>query len=446
MTQKKVDIIVIGAGPGGLAAAHGLNSSKSVLVVENDLWGGTCPNRGCDPKKMLYSIIHTKKQGEFLKNAGLICNPGINWEEMMAFKSDYTSKIPTGTLNGLNRSNITTEHGSPKFISENEIEVNDTIYEADKFIIATGLKPVIPDIPGAELLQTSTDFLQLPSLPKNIAFIGGGFVSIELANIANESGAKVHIIQHNDRVLKEFPKEFANKIVEMMKANGVEFHFDTEVSEVKNSVDKTYKVIGSNGLSLNVNAVFSAMGRRPDLQSLNLEMADVESDNRGIIVNDHLQTTNPIIYAVGDVIKKTQPKLTPVASFEGRYVASDILNSDNDKIQYPSVPEVVYSTSELAQVGIRVADAEQQPDKYQIKNFDVGNWYTFNRIKDPNAYVQTIIDKSNNQIVGATVVSMLADELINYFAIAIDNHQSAGTISNMITAYPTPASDMQYYL
>lgn len=447
MADKKVDVIIIGAGPGGLAAAYGLASNKTVLVVENDLWGGTCPNRGCDPKKMLYSVVHTKQQAADLAAVGLKSDSSINWEEMMEFKKQYTEKIPSGTLDGLKSANILTEHGKATFIDETTISVNDTSYQADKFVLATGLHPAIPQIEGNEFIHTSADFLSMPHLPEKVAFIGGGFVGIELANIAAESGAEVHLIQHNDQVLKRYPKELTSALVDSMKDHGVHFHFDTTLSSIRERADGDYELLGENDFSIEVDEVFAAMGRIPKLDSLNLNVAGVNYDNHGIQVNAFLETSNPNIYAVGDVVNRSQPKLTPVASFEGAYVAEGILtNNDHDSIRYPAIPQVVYSSLQIATTGVSLAEAVDNPSLYTVKTVKTGSWYTFNRIQDPNAVVITVLDKKNSTIAGATVLSKIADEIINYFTFEINQKADKQAVAHQIPAYPTPASDMTYYL
>lgn len=440
---QKFATIVIGAGPGGLAAAHQLASQQDVLVIEDDLWGGTCPNRGCDPKKMLYSAVEARDRATYLQGHGLEGAPTIDWPKLMTFKRAYTEKVPAGTLNGLKAAGITTIQGKPYFISENQLKVNGQVYEGHHFIIATGQTPVIPGIPGHDYLQTSTDFLDLDQLPARIAFVGGGYVAIELANIAANAGAEVHLLQHNQRILRDFPENYTQLLATAMSDHGVNFHWDTELESVSEIDDGL--LLTTNQGSLEVDAVFAAIGRRPQLDSLNLQAAKVDVAEKGLRVNGHLQTTNPRIYGIGDVLLKKQPKLTPVASFEGRYVASDILGKTTAPIDYPSVPQVVYASPQIAQTGVKVEDAKNAPDQYLINAQDTTQWYTFNRIKDPIARVTTVIDKQTQLIVGAVVYSTLADELINDLNNLINNQTTVTQLQRQIPAYPTAASDLVYY-
>ncbi|MHC9531860.1 dihydrolipoyl dehydrogenase family protein [Dellaglioa sp. BT-FLS60] len=441
MKQLHYDTIIIGAGPGGLSVAFDLSQKQSILIVENDLWGGTCPNRGCDPKKMLYSAVETKQRQEAMQGFGLTGGSTINWPELMAFKSAYTDNVPTNTLAGLSASNIETVHGSAKFISESAIKVNESTYTADHFVIATGQSPVIPDISGHDFLKTSTDFLSLKEIPAKIAFIGAGYVSIELANIARAAGAEVHIIQHNDQILREFPTEYTERLINRLKNNGIQFHFNTNVTEVTN-----HRLLGDNGLDLTVDLAISALGRHPNINSLNLPVSGVKSDSHGIIVDNHLATTNKQIYAIGDVISRKQPKLTPVSTFEGHYVAKELLSADNHAITYPPIPVTVYASPQLSQVGITIEQAQKEPERYDIRTQDTTKWYTFNRIKEPTASVTTIFDSSTTLLVGAVVYATIAEELINYLTPLIANKTTKSDVDKLIFAYPTPASDLDYYL
>ncbi|MFD0896659.1 dihydrolipoyl dehydrogenase family protein [Loigolactobacillus binensis] len=438
------DTIVIGAGPGGLAAAYALAQQQRVLVVENDLWGGTCPNRGCDPKKMLYSAVETRDQASHLQHDGLSGIPEINWPELMAFKNAYTNKVPAGTLAGLKAANITTVHGQPRFIGADQISVAATTYRAANFIIATGQTPVIPQIEGQQYLQTSTDFLALPKLPARIAFIGAGYVALELANIAASAGAEVHILQHNQRLLRDFPETDTRLLATALTAQGVTFHWDTELRAVTENATG-YSLTTNTSLQLTVDAVFAASGRQAQLAGLNLAAAGVEATAKGVTVNDHLQTTNTRIYAVGDVVAKAQPKLTPVASLEGRYVAQVLLGK-REALTYPLIPQVVYASPQIAQVGVKLVTAQQAPTQYEIREQDVTQWYTFNRIKEPTARVTTIFEQATHRLVGAIVYSSIAEEVINYLTILMTQHVTKAQLSQQITAYPTPASDLAYYL
>lgn len=396
---------------------------------------------------MLYGVVENKRQTNLYQGHGIsgAGNVKIDWPAMMAFKRGYTDQIPAGTESGLAASGIDHVHGAASFIDQHTILVDQAHYTATNIVIATGAKANVPDISGAELLETSTDFLALDHLPKEIGFIGAGYVAIELANIAVEAGAVVHIFQHNNRILRGFPKEYSEKLVQLMQEKGVIFHWNVNVTSLDKPASQI-KVLTNHDDQVTLDRLFVAAGRDANITNLNLSVANIDSNHGGIIVNDHLQTTASNVYALGDAISKSVPKLTPVASYEGRYVASQIEQIDNAPLSYPVIPHTVFAGPELSQVGISLDEAQKAPDKYQIKAQKVGAWYTYHRVLDDSAMVTTIIDQKTGFVVGAVVLATNAEELINYFTDLINNHKTLATLSNQIPVYPSAASDLTYFL
>ena len=434
------DTIVIGGGPGGLAAAYGLAAKQRVLVIESDLWGGTCPNYGCDPKKMLYRGVEVKNAALRMNGFGISGTAKIDWPSLMAFKRSYTTGIPAGTLTGLTRTGIKTLYGRAQLLGQHMVKVGSQNVTGEHIVIATGHTPRFPDIPGANLLKTSRDFLDVDELPTSIAFIGAGYVSVELANIAAAAGADVHIIGHSDRLLRAFPKAATEALKQLLLKTGIHFHPNVELTKISPLGTMTH--LHADGFDLNVDMAVTAMGRIANVADLGLANAGIKSDLRGIPVDDHLRTAVANIYAIGDVNLKPQPKLTPVAGFEGRYVAQQILGSQ-EPIHYPAIPTIVFGPTELAKVGVALEDALAAPEQYQVTHNETTHWYTYNRIQDPDAQVWTIVDKSTGKLAGAVVLASLAEDLINTFAAAIDAGQEPSDL-NRIYAYPSAQSDLQY--
>ncbi|WP_203650893.1 dihydrolipoyl dehydrogenase family protein [Secundilactobacillus yichangensis] len=438
------DTIVIGGGPGGLAVAYGLNSQQKVLVIEGNLWGGTCPNFGCDPKKMLYGVVEAKRQVIRYHESGLPAEPKVDWPAMMAFKRGYTEKIPTGTEAGLKGAGIDHLHGTAQFVDGHTVRVGDQQVTGQQIVIATGATPNIPDIPGKAAFKTSTDFLNLDTLPEKVGFVGAGYVAIELANIAVEAGAEVHIFQHNDRLLRNFPQEYTERLKKILADKGIQFHMNTNVTALQTTDDQVKVTTDSDG-SFTLNTIFAAAGRRPNLDQLNLDGIGVTVEPQGIKVDDHLRTSVPSIYAIGDAIAKSVPKLTPVSGIEGRYVASVIACDTHDPIQYPAIPHTVFAGPELAQVGVTLESAKQAPDHYTISDQPVGSWYTYHRLQDQNAHVTTIVDKTSGKLVGAIVLAINAEELINDFSELITHGTPAKNATDWTPVYPSVTSDLGYF-
>ncbi|WP_125767216.1 dihydrolipoyl dehydrogenase family protein [Lapidilactobacillus wuchangensis] len=440
MTEK-FDTIVIGAGPGGMAVASALASKQRVLVVEKGDWGGTCPNRGCDPKKILYGVVDNYLQAQRFHDDGMPTMGQLDWSKLVAFEKSYTKNIPTNMVAGLKAAGAKTLAGEAAFVNDHMIAVNGATYETDNFVIAAGAEPRILDIPGQDYLKTSTDFLKMTEMPKRIGFIGGGFVTLELANIANAVGAEVHIFQHNHRLLETLPQSATDRLAKILGQRGVKFHWQTTVSEINK--DQGALIAQTSDGSVPVDMLISAVGRPAALNGLNLQHAGVATDNHGIKVDDHLRTSQSHIYAIGDIGSKRIPKLTGVAGFEGAYVARTILGA-TAPIIYPAIPFIAFTSPQLGQVGLTVDQAMKEPDRYEIKVNEVGQWYNYFRLRDQDAQITTVVDKKTGLLVGAVVMAHDSEELMNRFAQIISLKQTPADLAKSIAVYPSFSSDLGY--
>lgn len=443
--MQEFDVVVIGGGPGGLAVAYGLHAhGMNVAVVEKDLWGGTCPNRGCDPKKILMAAVEAQGRSEALQGHGLTGTPQIDWPALMAAKRAYTDKIPSGTQGGLQAAGIANFHGVASFNEDGTLSVGDEQLNSANWIIATGQEPHLPAIDGQEWLQTSNDFLDLDTLPTDITLMGAGFVGVELAAIANAAGSRVHLVHHSDRALRAFDKDLVADLLARLRAEGVDVKLATDITAVA-PADDQYRVTTASGETWTSDLVFATAGRTPVLADLHLDRINVVTTKHGISVNGRLQTTNHHVFAIGDVVDRPQPKLTPVAGFEGQYLAQTLTTCDSPDIVYPVIPSVVYGKTQLAQLGITTAEATRAPEKYHVTDLDLKHWYSYQRIQDPAARIKIVVDQDSGNIVGAAVLSSEAEQVINYLDFVIQNKMRTADINQMITAYPTLASDLTYF-
>lgn len=436
------DVIIIGGGVAGNSAALDLaNSGKKVAIIENDLWGGTCPNRGCDPKKILLSAVEARNSSKQLVGNGIKEAPVINWPDLIRFKNTYTDPISENTKENLINSNVDVYQGTGKFIDDRTIKVNNKVMEANQFILATGARPSILDIQGKEHILTSRDFLDLPQMPEVVTFIGGGYIGFEFAAIANAAGARVHLIHHNSTPLKAYDEELVKELMQQLEDDGVTIHLDININQIQ-KVDEIFLLTDENDFRLPTNLVFGATGRLPNIEKLNLKEAGVEFTKDGIQVNDYLQTTNPAVYAIGDVLSKKQPKLTPVASLEADYLVSILTNKKNSPITYPNIPTIVFSNPKLTQIGVTVDEAKNNPEQYELSSIDATKWFSYFRLNEGVSKIKTVIDKESNFLVGASVLNSHADELINLLSILMNKNIKESELADIVFAYPTIASDL----
>lgn len=437
------DVMIIGSGPGGLAAAYDLAAQgQKIAVVEADLWGGTCPNRGCDPKKVLYGAVEAQDNLQQLVQHGFKQVPAIDWSELMSYKETFTQPVPTEQKTALQEAGIQTIYGKAVFKDEQTILVDNTAYQSKKFILATGQHPALLEIPGKEYFDTSTDFLSMKELPKTIAFVGGGYISLELANIANSCGSEVHLVHHNDRPLKGFDSELTKELIDHLRKRGIHIHLNESVEKISKQ-DQQLALSLTSGGTMTVDRVFCAAGRLPNVADMGLETIGVDYTKKGIVVNDHLQTSVATIYALGDCLQKSAPKLTPVASFEGSYLAQLLGGMTEEAIRYPVLPTIIFSSPKLAQVGL--TDSEKlDPAAYQVQTLDLTQWFTYKRVNEPLVKAKIVTEKATGLLVGATVLGNEADQLINLFTLMIEQKIPAKEVNRQVMLYPTVASDLSY--
>lgn len=381
------------------------------------------------------------KSDQLVGGRGLNQTPQINWPQLMKFKQTFTDPVSDNSRAGLVSAGIEVFDGHASFVDEHTLSVGEQTITADRFVIATGQRPGRLNVPGDEYLLTSTDFLSLPTMPAKIAFIGGGYIAFELAAIAAVAGAEVHIIHHNERPLKQFAQAAVAELMNQLEAKGVQFDLNVETQSIKREADQT--VIQAPNYELTVDQAFVTSGRVANADTLNLAAIGVEADRHGIVVNDHLQTAQPNIYAMGDVVAKRIPKLTPVSGFEAAYLSQELVES-GAAIHYPEIPTVVFGMPRLAQVGISWQTAQEQSDKYRSQVSDMTNWFTYKHLNEPLAKAWMVVDKQTDQIVGATVISNEAETLVNYLTQIINTGQTMKQVKEQVFLYPTEASDLEY--
>ncbi|MCM0583169.1 NAD(P)/FAD-dependent oxidoreductase [Weissella diestrammenae] len=441
MGEYQYDIGIIGSGPAGLAAAfEAKRLGKKVVIVEMYRWGGTCPNYGCDPKKILLSAVEGIRRAQAMDSRGLEGRLQINWPELMAYKQAYVDAVEPRKLAGLDQAGIDRYYGQAQFIDGNHVTVNSDVIQAADWIIAVGQRPRQLSFPGIELTQDSEAFLNLSDMPADVTFIGGGYIGIEFANISQVAGAKVHLISRGQNILREFDPELTAQMQTQMRKAGVEYHLQNEVVKVISKSGRL-QVTLTDGETFMTDKVFVTAGRVGNADRLNLEKINVDFEASGIIVDEHLQTTQPHIFAIGDVANSPVPKIVPVGNFEGRYVVRQIVHQTKTPIVYPTLPVVVFGTPRIAQTGVSIVTAEG--NGYRVLDIDMGQVITFYRYHD-QARIRVAINQSGH-IVGASVFAAEAEELINYFVTAINEKRTLEDTQANIYAYPSLGSEFSSF-
>jgi glutathione reductase (NADPH) len=442
---KTYDLIVVGTGTAALSAISTVRKAGwSVAVVDFRPYGGTCALRGCDPKKMLVTAAEAIDLVRRMHSNGVAGETHIDWPALMAFKRRFTDPIPAGTEDHLKKNGIDALHGRARFIGTNSMEVDGSAIEGRHFLLASGAEPVKLGIPGEQHLVTSEEFLSLEQLPRRILLVGGGYIAAEFSHIAVRAGANATVLQRGERMLPRFDPDLVDLLMEKFRSAGIEVRTRTSVDAVEQT---------PNGFSVRASAdgkpaqfegdlVLHAAGRKPDLQALDLDAANVAMTDGKLELNEYLQSvSNPAVYAAGDAAQKGPP-LTPVSMHDAEVVAENLLDGNRRKSDYSGVPSVAFTVPPIAAVGLSEAEARKQGLQFRTNYKRVPDWYTAVRVAETVYGFKTLVEEKSGRILGAHLVGPHADEVINLFALAIRNRLTAEDLKNAIFAYPTGASDV----
>lgn len=411
--MKKYDYIILGTGPAAyqliklLATQH-----KSILVVESGLFGGTCPNVGCEPKIYLDGAVQAILSSRQFEKEGIISQIGkLNWSQLMKEKKERFASWPNETRKNISKISDVIS-GSAHFVDRQTIEVNKQYFQGNRIIIATGRRPHELSIPGAKFLHDSSDVLSLGTLPEHTTFIGGGYVAIELATFLAAAGSQVTILVRGDRVLRHFYQKYSRELVVRMKQRGIQFEFETEPTRITQLSDK-YVVELNQGGPIVTDYVVNASGRMPNIEKLDLSAAQIDYSTRGIDVDRHLQTNVKNIYAIGDVTSQDVPNLTPVAEFQAQYLFNSLEKGLTQTINYPAMGTGVFAFPQLAQAGINPDSVLEDGDNFEIREYELSQSSLYAGQKE-RGLLTVVYDKAN-YIVGVSEISMSAVNDINYF-------------------------------
>lgn len=434
MTKYDYDVLYLGSGHATFDGAIPLAATGvKVGVIESGLIGGTCPNRGCNAKITLDQPVVLTRLAERL--SGIVNGTlSIDWAENVANKQAVIDGLPKMIAGLMTQSGIALLTGHGVLVDDHTIEINGKQrVTGEKIVLAMGQRPNHIDVPGTELAHDSTDFMNLKKLPKHLAILGSGYISMEFATIANAAGSDVTVLMHGDAALRQFYQPFVQQVVDDLSTRGVQFVPRANVSGLEENGDQTIVTYGDDE-ALAVDYVLDATGRIPNVENLGLDNVGVAYTEKGITVNDHLQTSIANIYASGDVINKTQPKLTPTAIFESKYLSRVFSGKETGPIDYPVIPSVVFTSPRIAKAGISVAYAEQKDCKI-VRNHIADDWY---RQVDKQTIGDSFLMFDDDQkLVGATEVSEKADDAIDTLLPAIEFHLDAKQIGRIVPLFPS---------
>ena len=441
------DYFVIGTGPAGQSfALEAAKAGHAVATCDYQAYGGACPNRGCDPKKVLYAAAYAMHSVKRLLGKGLASPPDLSWEQLQEWKSTFTDHIPEGTRENYAEAGVVCYDGKATFTAPNELLVNDDHrIHADRIIIATGARPAPLDIPGQEHYLTSDGFLSMRDLPERMVIIGSGYIGSSFAQIATVLGCKVTVIASDDNPVDAFDSDLNDLLTGAAEDYGVKFHFKSKAKKIERTGHESYLVHGETDagetFTVTTQRVIHCAGRVPNADNLNLEAAGIEYGKKGIKVTDDLRTNVPGHYALGDCADSGLP-LTPVASYETTLLQDKLLRGHTRKIDYFPIPTVAFTLPPIAAVGMTAEEAKASDKNITTLFEETTEWFTERHVNGLVSAFKIFIDADEDLILGAHLLGHEADEVINLFALAVHEKISVTKLKRMVWAYPTGGGDV----
>tara|TARA_B100000686_G_scaffold355266_1_gene471772 strand:+ start:3674 stop:5020 length:1347 start_codon:yes stop_codon:yes gene_type:complete len=443
---NKYDLIVLGGGSGGLAAAQRASEyGARVVVIEPARLGGTCVNVGCVPKKVMWNAAQISQEIEDAADYGFnISQHGHDWPVLKQKRDAYVKRLNGIYQSNLEKKSIDLIQGRGKFVSAKEIETEygDKVH-AENILIATGGFPIVPEIPGANFGITSDGFFDLEEMPKRVGIIGSGYIAVELAGVLNVLGSHVMQFLRYDSLLRSFEEKLGSHLLEHMRATGIEVINQAVPQSVQH--EKGLALTMEDGRTFdNFDSLLWAIGRAPNTHFLTLKNAGVKVDDRGYIVVDRYQNTSTSgVYAVGDVTGKAQ--LTPVAIAAGRRLADRVFNAQPEKyLNYDIVPTVIFSHPPVGTVGQTEVEAVTSfgSDSVRVYTSEFVPMYNALTEHKPKTLMKLVTVGKEERVVGCHIIGAGADEMLQGFAVAISMGALKSDFDNTLAIHPTSAEEL----
>ncbi|MEX5410724.1 glutathione-disulfide reductase [Atlantibacter hermannii] len=443
---RHYDYLAIGGGSGGIASINraAMYGKKCALIEAKEL-GGTCVNVGCVPKKVMW---HAAQIAEAIHLYGpdYGFDTTVNhfdWKKLVASRTAYIDRIHTSYETVLKKNIVDVIRGFARFVDAHTVEVNGETITADHILIATGGRPSIPSIPGAEYGIDSDGFFELDAMPKRVAVVGAGYIAVEIAGVVNALGADTHLFVRKHAPLRNFDPLIVETLVEVINTEGPTLHTQAIPEAVVKNADGSLTLQLEDGRSETVDCLIWAIGREPANDTFNLEATGVKTNEKGYIVVDKFQNTSVEgIYAVGDNTGAVE--LTPVAVAAGRRLSERLFNNKPEEhLDYTNIPTVVFSHPPIGTVGLTEPQAREQYGDDQVKVYKSSftAMYTAVTSHRQPCRMKLVCVGPEEKIVGIHGIGFGMDEILQGFAVALKMGATKKDFDNTVAIHPTAAEE-----
>ena len=439
------DLLVIGGGSGGLAhAQRAAEYGARAAVIEYGPLGGTCVNVGCVPKKVMWYAAEARHHLDHAADYGFdVAVHGHDWASLKARRDEYVTRLNGIYENNLDRRGVDYIRGAAQFVDSHTLAVGNEHYRADRIVIATGGRPIVPDIPGAGYGIVSDGFFTLEERPQRVLIAGSGYIAVELGGVFNALGSKVNIVVRKDGLVRSFDAMLGEQVMEAMRDSGI--RIDTRVIPASlEEQDGALFMNSEDGRRFGpADCVLWAVGREPNSDTLALDAAGVKTDNEGFIPVDKFQQTNvEHIFAIGDVTGAQA--LTPVAIAAGRRLADRIYGGmEGRHLDYRLVPTVIFSHPPMGTVGMTEDEARaEHGDEVRVYQSRFTPMYYALGQQKQTSVMKLITAGDDERIVGCHVIGDGADEMMQGFAVAIRMGATKKDFDDTVAIHPTSAEEL----
>ena len=450
MTAEKFDVIILGGGNAGMGVTGPVRrAGMSVAMIEADLLGGTCPNRGCTPKKVLVAAGHALHAIERASAHHIaVSKPKLDWAALIDREKHMIKDIPANLARAMARRHVEVIRGHAVFASPNSIRVGSRELDARHIVIATGSKPRPLPFPGSELMITSDDMLSDRQLPASVIFIGGGVIALEFGHVYARTGVEVTILEALPQLLPAMDAGAVQRLQIESERIGIRFRTAADVKRIERGNRRLRVVFTHEGAehAFEAERVVNGAGRVPNVGTLDLAAGQVTHANGRIALDCHLRSTsNPNVHVCGDAVP-VSPQLSPIATYEGDIVGRNIVEGPQYSPDYASMATSVYAEPPLAAVGLTEAAAAQKGLAIDVHVNDMLDWFSAKTYAETVAWSKVIVDRATDRILGAHFVGHAGQELVNIFGLAMRFGITATQLRENVYAYPTFSSDIKHML